>query len=83
MDPKTLIITHADYGTKAVCVEGAVLGVDVIERVKMAFQVLGDISLFVHRLPLRGRVLDSDALPVEQPAHRAFFVTGSGPRAAS
>ena len=74
MDLKTLVITHEDYGTKAVSVDGASSALDLRERVKVAFQVLGEIELFVHPCPLRSRVLDSDALPVEEPAHAAFFV---------
>ncbi|AAC55209.1 MC081R [Molluscum contagiosum virus subtype 1] len=81
MDLKTLVITHEDYGTKAVSVDGASSALDLRERVKVAFQVLGEIELFVHPCPLRSRVLDSDALPVEEPAHAAFFVALGAPRA--
>lgn len=74
MNAKTLLVSSLDFGTRLVDVHGAVCPTDFVDRVKIAFQLLGDVSLHVYRRPVAYPVLDKDSLPAETPVHRALMM---------
>uniref|UniRef100_A0AAU7E1F8 MC081R n=1 Tax=Rousettus bat poxvirus TaxID=3141933 RepID=A0AAU7E1F8_9POXV len=74
MNAKSLIVSSYDLGTRVVDVEHASCAIDLLECVKIAFQVLGDVALFVCERPLPRSVVARNFGHVDTPAHRAVLM---------